>query len=354
MSLLKRIESQLKNSRTALSTKAFHRRNQARSLQRLKHIEPIYGKLTEENKKLCDTYATSVLGNKAFAASLYVYTVMAGEFKEGWIPEDFYEFFVLPKLKGEYGSAVNLKSFSKKILGTNLLPDIAYYINGLFLDAEYKTISPESIASILFENNERVIYKTDHSGSGRGVHIFEKTNFELTKIMRLGNGVFQSYVQQHDSFSEIFPHAATTLRVTSVTKNDGEVAIRGCILRFGTSNDKHVMAHSQVSIPIDLKNGKFNDFGYFFDLSRTLYHPTSNVTFSGKTVPFFTECISAIKILHQNIPFVRCIGWDITIDKNGNIVLLECNGRLNGIKLSEPIQGPCFSDLGWESLAKQC
>jgi hypothetical protein len=50
------------------------------------------------------------------------------------------------------------------------------------------------------------------------------------------------------------------------------------------------------------------------------------------------------------MPFVRCIGWDLTVDDQGAVQILEWNGGHTGIKITEATQGPCFADLNWHLL----
>jgi hypothetical protein len=53
------------------------------------------------------------------------------------------------------------------------------------------------------------------------------------------------------------------------------------------------------------------------------------------------------------VPFTSIIGWDVAVDENHNVKVMEWNGDHNDIKFSEATQGPCFSDLGWEELWKK-
>ena len=53
------------------------------------------------------------------------------------------------------------------------------------------------------------------------------------------------------------------------------------------------------------------------------------------------------------VPFAICIGWDMIIDTNNEIQIMEWNGSHNDIKFSEATQGPCFSNLGWDKLWKK-
>ena len=49
-----------------------------------------------------------------------------------------------------------------------------------------------------------------------GVVVLEKQSFDYRQIKRLGDGVFQSYIQQHSFFNEIMPHSVATIRILTV------------------------------------------------------------------------------------------------------------------------------------------
>jgi hypothetical protein len=52
------------------------------------------------------------------------------------------------------------------------------------------------------------------------------------------------------------------------------------------------------------------------------------------------------------VPFISCIGWDVILDNNNKIQLIEWNSGHNGVKFAEAMIGPCFKDMGWEKLPK--
>jgi hypothetical protein len=62
------------------------------ALAAVRTIEKFNGqKLLPSQKKLADEYSINILGNKVYAPWLYVYTlVRGGNFKEGWIPDNFF------------------------------------------------------------------------------------------------------------------------------------------------------------------------------------------------------------------------------------------------------------------------
>ena len=77
--------------------------------------------------------------------------------------------------------------------------------------------------------------------------------------------------------------------------------------------------------------------------------PTSSA-FERGSFPFYAKCVETVVELHERVPFVSCIGWDVCVDSNNEPQIFEWNGRHNAIGFGEAVQGPCFRDLGWEKL----
>ena len=316
----------------------------------LKDVEGDKGKLGSRDKKLCDDYAVQVFGHKHFAPWLYVYTAVSGRFKEGWIPENYYGSVVVPKLQGWYGRSSQLRALNVVMLQSDALPDLLAYVNGTFFDTAYRFVPPEAVHEKLFANHERVVFKLDHSLQGKGIHFFTRESFNVEQVRRLGNGLFQSAIRPHRLFAEFANHSVATLRIITVYKDNGEVSVRACNLRLGSGDDTHVQSRSQIRVPIHIESGAFHDVGYTAKWRETKVHPTSHVAFAGNVIPAFETCVRTVTELHQKTPYTRCIGWDVTVDREEHVRLMEWNAEYNGISYQEATQGPCFADLGWERL----
>ena len=316
----------------------------------LKNIELIKGKTKPKLLKLSDEYAQDVLGWKGYAPWLYVYSASAETFKEGWIPDNYYGKIVAPRLQGDYGKVSFLKTLSNKLFQSNVFPDIAYYVNGLFYSNEYKFIDKNNLKDYIFKGTDKIIFKKDNSMQGLGIYIFNKSNFDLNKILSLGNGVFQDYINQHPFFEEFMPSSVATLRITTVIDNNGIISMRGCFLRIGREGETHVNAVSDLGITVDLETGELDAKAYDSHWKLHPKHPDTNVLFANKTIPNFNKFVFTATELHKLIPYVRCIGWDMILDNNENIKVMEWNGYDTDIKFHEATQGPCFADLGWENL----
>lgn len=326
----------------------YHEGHAYKANQFLKTVESERGPLSNRLISECNDYAIDILGDNKYAPWLYVYSAIAGRFKPGWIPINFYGSQVLPNIKGHYGDCSFLKPLNNTFFGAQELPDLGSFINGLFLNRSYAVISPKYFKDLLFSHSDRIIFKTDNSNQGQGIHVFDRNTFNTEKVKALGNGVFQRYVDQHSSFNEYTPDSVATIRITTAVTDEGKVSARASYFRLGTGKDTHVKSDTSISIPIDLLTGTLSDTGYTPSWTTTRSHPTSHKGFAEFKIPAFKKCVDVVKSLHLKVPFVRCIGWDVTVDTEGKVVVLEWNGAHNAIRLTEATQGPCFADLGWE------
>lgn len=343
-----KIKSIIKKALGLETEDTYHQRHGAQANEILVTLEGKFGKTDPNSLKLAEAYALDVFGNAHYAPWLRVYTAVAGKFKEGWIPDNYYGRIVIPRIKGGYGKIGDLKGLSKVIFDTDVFPDAAYFVNGLFFSPNKVCIRRDDVSEFLFKKSEKIVFKVDSSLQGRGVFFFDKHTFDVKEIDLLGNGVFQEYIEQHPVFERFAPGSVATLRLTTAVDNDGMISVRACYLRIGRGDDTHVQSKSHVRVPINLVDGKFSREAYLTSWLTVEQHPDSNVEFAGNKVPSFAACVSTVTDLHKKMPFVRCVGWDVCVDKNEQIRVMEWNSDHNDIKFSEATQGPCFSDLGWE------
>jgi hypothetical protein len=330
----------------------YHIEQNKEACRMLRLIENKKGKLSSKNKNLCREYALDIFGDKKYAPWLKAYCVYTNEFKEGWIPDNFYGEYVVPTLKGDYGLICNRTAVINKLLGDTNSSDIGYFINHLFLNQDYNILNSDAFKKSLFKNNEKVVFKIENSLQGKGIYFFDEKSFDADHIKQLGNGVFQSYIIQHPFYNQFSSSSVATIRLTSVCNADGEIEVRAGYFRFGRENDTHVISSRQMRIPFNIEDGTLLDVAFYPKSEITKILPDHDIDYAGMQLPCYDQCISKIKSLHSHIPFVRCIGWDLIADENNNIKIIELNGGHNGITFNEMVQGPCFKGLGWESLNK--
>lgn len=208
----------------------------------------------------------------------------------------------------------------------------------------------KNVTELLFRTTTRVVYKLDNSLQRKGIYFFERNNFDFYAVAKLGNGLFQSYIDQHDYLATFTLSSIATLRMTTTSSEAEDVSLKSCYLRLGAKNDTHVQSASHIRIPVSVSNGSFSHVGYTTDWLEITEYPSSNLKFAGCYFPSFHKASTLVKKLHKKVGFIRCIGWDVAIDQLGEPLVMEWNGEHNDIKFSEATQGPCFKDMGWELL----
>lgn len=323
---------------------------QARST--LTWIESDRGRTDKKLIELSDEYARDVLGSIKYAPWLRVYSAMRGSFAEGLIPDNYYGRVVSPLKNGQLGKVADLKTLTNRILNTEALPDVAYIIDGVFYSRDFSPVPKDALVKVLFEHTDVVFFKANSCGQGKGVSMLRKQDFQQNEVAMLSDGVFQSQIKQHDFFAELSPKSTATIRITTIKDLKGAVATRAAYLRVGRATDDIVKSASHVRVPLNRETGALDSVGYMHDWRRIERHPDTQLSFSGKVIPYFQNASSLCQALHQSCPHLTCIGWDVCIDRDNAVKVMEWNAGHNDVKFSEATSGPCFQGLGWESLWK--
>jgi hypothetical protein len=280
-----------------------------------------------------------------------VYSAVAREFREGWIPKNFYQSTVVHYVQGYYGAISSLKPLNTVLFSNEHFPDLLSYVNGVFIDADGRAVSAADVKAKLFREHKRVVYKVDdRSSDGPAIRIFDRGSFDVHRVMDLGNGLFQSYIKQHATFDRLYAGAVATVRIHTIYEDDGTVSVRSCFVRLANPGETHVRADTEIRVPVDLATGAFGEIGYKSALYEEIAsHPASDAMFSGNVVPAFKACLSTVVFLHRKYPYTRHIGWDLAVDIDEKVRVLEWNGSYDvSVVTAEITQGPCFAGLGWE------
>jgi hypothetical protein len=236
------------------------------------------------------------------------------------------------------------------VLKTEALPDIAYYIDGVFYDRDLAVIGIAALREIVVGTYTDIFVKKDGSGQGTGVIKLAVTDIHENIFEQFGNCVIQSPIKQHDFFEEIIPGSVATIRITTVKSIDGNIDMRASYLRLGRLDTAWVQSANSLRIAVIDENGELDSFGYTQDWRRWLTHPDTNFAFSKQRIPRFKEAVETCVTLHESIPQLTIIGWDVAIGNDDRIKLIEWNGGHCDIKFSEATTGPCFTGLNWERL----
>lgn len=336
---------------TSVRSRFYDARHRKDALETVRKIEQHTGdRLTKAMRREADDYARSVFGSTRFAPWLYVYTLVAGHFREGWIPDNYLGRIVMPRANGPLRLIGDYKTFSNIALRTDMLPDIAYFIKGNLYDRTMSPIDAHEIRDLLPAGQNDVFVKQDDSSRGVGVQRISCDALNDDFFRGLENCAIQIPVEQHPYFEEFTSVSVATVRINTVRELDGSFGYRAPYLRFGCGDSAWIQANSSLQISILSDDGDLDPIGYDQDfLSRTT-HPDTGANFENKRVPKFAEIAAACVDLHSKMPHLGLVGWDVTIDRDEKVKIFEWNTDHPGIKLAESTIGPCFTGLGWEKL----
>ncbi len=154
-----------------------------------------------------------------------------------------------------------------------------------------------------------------------------------------GRFLFQERIEQHPEMSRLHPSSVNTLRIiTYLHKGKPTVLCASArIGALGRSIDN--WSAGGMTTGVDLASGELHREAFFRPGygGRTTQHPDTNVAFAGFRVPHFQEAVQVVMNLHEYLPHIHSVGWDVAITPQGPTVI-EGNDDWHGIV--PMLQGP--------------
>jgi hypothetical protein len=288
----------------------------------------------------------------AFSPWLKVYTVYQHEFKEGWIPDNYLGRVVSPKINGEFRILDNLKTLSKRILQTDAIPDLAYYINGIWTSSKGIVLHKSKLIKFLFSDRAFVFLKKNYSFQGNGILKLNRDKFEDSNLQSIRNFLIQEPIQQADWFDQIVTGSVAKLRFTTVKSISGRAKNRVLPLRVGRISNEYINTRDCLRVPIDTETGALYPKAFGLDFTIFEEHPDTGFSFYGQIMSENGAAVRLCEQLHDQVGIFQIIGWDVTINQGGQVQIMEWNTDHSGVIFSEMTIGPSFNGLGWESLQK--
>lgn len=243
-------------------------------------------------------------------------------------------------------------SYADKNMDEAFLPHIRHpysilkNINGYFY---YKgnPVSKKDAVS-LCKNIDEAIIKPSLKSKGKGVmmikvsdgvsNIEEKTIEEIFDIYK-ENYLIQEVVHQHPAISALNPTSVNTIRILTY-RSDMEIIVVYAVIRIGRTGqviDNQSVGGISTIIHEDGTLGKYA-FGAAGD--DMIEKSDTGIVLDGYKIPYFEKVIEAVKKSHYCLPFFDLVGWDVSINEDGDPVLIEWNGNAG------PSQTACGTGLG--------
>lgn len=159
-----------------------------------------------------------------------------------------------------------------------------------------------------------------------GAHSTETETKSLFCKLKENGCIIEQLINQHPELEKLNRSSVNTLRVVTLRCADGNPKVMAGVLRMGrageTADNFH---HYGIAATFDVENGVVNSQGIDREFKRYLIHPDSGERIIGYEIPLWRKVKDIVIRCAMVVPDVRYVGWDVAIDAEGNVLLIEGN-----------------------------
>lgn len=291
-------------------------------------------------------------GEKPSSVWFRLYGAKDGKLNPYYIPESIWFGKIIPYYSNtRFRRALEDKCFHGVWFADCKRPDtVVRNIAGLFYDEDYKLISKEQAVEKCLAYDDFLIKPSIDSGEGRLIQFFDKTELTEEIINKAfsefgSNFMVQQVLKQHPDLAKLNPDSINTVRVVSFLFK-GEVHILSSIVRVGGAGSRiDNFCAGGYSCRIT-ESGRLSEEAV---TKKMTWCKTSHtgVDFHDVEVPSYDKIIEIIKRKHPMFPHFKIIGWDFSVNPEGEPVFIEyncCPGQ------NQEDCGPTFGSLTEEVL----
>ena len=269
-------------------------------------------------------------------------------FDTHFVPNDYYD-YAEHVLNLRWGAMfLQHKSALKYIIPSSHRPHtFLHKIDGHFVLDDNTEISLDEAKRILKEKHEFIRKIALCSGGGHGViRVCWDTETDpdalLDKLLKPDNLVFQDLIRQNSFLASFNPDSVNTFRLLTLNIN-GKCTLLSAFFRMGAKGSYvDNLCAGGVLVGVS-KDGDLHEFGVTKDYMKYYESPTGE-QFRGVKIPYWDKIRQEVLDFHRQIPYANLIGWDITMNQDNEVIVIEIN--LDGAELEahQVFNGPVFGD----------
>lgn len=177
----------------------------------------------------------------------------------------------------------------------------------------------------------RFIAKVVDGSHGKGIKLLDlndrlKSLEEMYDELKKDNVIIEELIDQHEELAKFNPSSVNTLRVVTLLDKNDNVRVITANLRVGNgerfADNFH---HNGIASLLDVGTGLVITSGIDMNLKRYYVHPYTGQQIIGFQIPYWNRVVKVCKEVARVTPSVGYVGWDVAIDKNGEIIVIEGN-----------------------------
>ena len=300
--------------------------------------------MTPSLLKQIKRYCKKTFGSSRYWPWIVLYTEIRGEYKEGWVPDDFYKYVLAEKLNKPSSPLLSaLKSFDHRLFPGFAVKPLFVKIGKNYFNADGRVLNSAELSDIISSHSGELVVKRDSGPSGTAVTFIDASIFDIsTHLSKHYNYVIQPAVEQHPAIAEVYDKSVNTLRVVTLIKPGGSIGVLVVFMRFGVNGSRldNIMTGGRfVAINQDgtLEGKAYDRLGLYQGETQ----PDTGFHFAGLKVPSYRQAIQQCIYSHTLYPYNRLIAWDVYINTDEEPRLIEWNS-LPGLWRYEAVFGPLW------------
>lgn len=294
--------------------------------------------LTEEQETEIKEYFRQHYGKEIAASWHRLYQSYTGTYCVNYFPEILFSTKLEPKLNDRslatfLGDKNLLYRLFRDVADVRIPKTYGCCVNGIFQAADGTVVELKGLVDTLNNIGSCVIKKTVDTSSGRDVALCDfhsgvdrKSGKSIADVVASfgRNFVIQETVCQSEALAALNSTSVNTFRVMSYICEES-INVCPIALRLGRANaDRDNIHYGGICVGIKpdgtLRRQAFSEYGEAFDA-----HPDTGVVFHNYKIPGAEALVAAAKRLHERMPYLKIISWDLTLDQDGAVTLIEMN-----------------------------
>lgn len=308
-----------------------------------------FSELTKEEFRQVDAFWGGMkkrgLVTSSYSKCFPFYKYFHGRADFHFVPSDFY-YLASSTLNAPWSRPfcahkANLRMFIPK---ENRPQTILYNIYGHFYDGDDNIISLKKAFDILKEHDEFVYKKAIYTGSGKGVRKFTSPDDkQIESIINSRDFIVQDILKQNVFFSKLNDSSVNTIRMETLNLND-RCTVLSAFIRIGAKGSfvDNISGREGMVVGVN-EHGVLNQYGLTKRYDK-VFNASSGLSFENLRINDYDKIKAQISTFHQKFPSANLINWDIAIDENGKIIVIEINlGNMNPL-YHQIFNGPIFHE----------
>ncbi len=274
---------------------------------------------------------------------------------EKYIPASLYYYYIVPYLiKMDFVHAFDDKCIYSKLFPNMKQPQtVMKNMNGrLYVSSDNSYNGEQEIglkeAINYLLSQDKCVIKPTMTGGGKGVQLFDFKGSNESEILKLLNEyrygfIIQEPVKNSDELKRLNHSSLNTCRIYTYRRIDSlDYVVLGSAIRFGGEGAFRDNACSGGGFC------RINEDGLLDDTIYRYKHFEKGSLKQDKGIdklyiPQYDKMVECCKSLHRCLPYCDLVGWDITEDEEGELILIEYNYAADS-EFLQIFNGPAFGE----------